>query len=220
MKQRINLGAYGWLHPHWLNTFYPEDLPEDWRLGYYSNEFNTVLVPASYWQGLHVDECEGWLDDVPPEFQFFIECHGRMLDRVSLAGFTETLKVLKPQLSGLVFLEGPQSSDTIKDQLSSLTEELGLDVFDVGSVHGRQRIWQPGCGLTDVTLEVSPYARYAFIEDDLTDLRASRARVEPFTMHLNDDDAASIEATMIVSHPRLQVSDLTKFRSVLEIMGH
>ena len=52
LKQMMNLGAYGWRHKHWSNTFYPEDLPvdadDDWRLAYYSNEFNAVLVPADY----------------------------------------------------------------------------------------------------------------------------------------------------------------------------
>lgn len=218
MKQTINLGAYGWLHPHWLNTFYPQDLPEDWRLGYYSNEFNTVLVPASYWQDLHVDVCEGWLDDVHPEFQFFIECNGSMFDMVSLADFTEAVQVLKPQLSGLVFLD-EQQPETVKGQLVSLSDELGLDIFAADRTPETQRIWQPDSSPADETSGISPGARFAFIEDNLTDLRASRARIEPFTMGLNDD-VDTIEATLIVRHPRLQASDLAKFRSLLEIMGH
>jgi len=52
LKQTINLGAYGWRHGRWSGTFYPDDLPmaddEDWRLAYYSNEFNAVMVPADY----------------------------------------------------------------------------------------------------------------------------------------------------------------------------
>ena len=83
MKQTINLGAFGWLHPHWINSYYPEDLPEDWRLGYYSNEFNTVLVPAVYWQDMRADVCEGWMDDVHQDFRFFVECNIRMFDDIS-----------------------------------------------------------------------------------------------------------------------------------------
>ena len=220
MKQTINLGAYGWLHAHWLNSFYPEDLPEDWRLGYYSNEFNTVMIPAYYWQDMHLGECEDCLDDVHPEFQFFIECHEQMFDRISLADLTESLKILKPQLSALVFLDGQHMSDTAKDQFSRVIDEVGVDVYGSEFCPNAKKIWRPECCSIDETLEMSQKPRFAFIEDDLTDLRASRARVEPFAKYLNDTEVDINEATMIVNHPQLQVSDLAKFRLVLEIMGH
>ena len=116
MKQNINIGAYGWRHSHWLNDFYPDDMPvageEDWRLAYYSNEFNTVLVPADYWQSqseqAQAVDCECWLDDVNDEFQFFVECHGGMFEHVSSDEMIKQLEILQPQLSALVFLEGKQ----------------------------------------------------------------------------------------------------------------
>ena len=40
----LRLGARGWRHAHWENDFYPDDLPPDWQLAYYANEFSTVLV--------------------------------------------------------------------------------------------------------------------------------------------------------------------------------
>ncbi len=59
---RILIGAHGWLHTAWQGGFYPDDLPEDWQLGYYSNEFPVVLMPAAYWQ--HPDtEIAVWLED-------------------------------------------------------------------------------------------------------------------------------------------------------------
>ena len=42
------IGACDWRYPRWVGDFYPDDLPEDWRLGYYGNEFPVVLVPADY----------------------------------------------------------------------------------------------------------------------------------------------------------------------------
>ena len=61
LKKTINPGAYGWRHKHWLESFYPEDLPvngsEDWRLSYYSNEFNTVMVPCDYWKSGESIDC-------------------------------------------------------------------------------------------------------------------------------------------------------------------
>lgn len=47
---RILIGASGWQYPSWSNeVFYPDDLPEDWYLSFYANEFPIVLVPESQW---------------------------------------------------------------------------------------------------------------------------------------------------------------------------
>ncbi len=41
---RVLLGSYGWNHPAWTETYYPGDMPEDWRLPYYANRFYTVVL--------------------------------------------------------------------------------------------------------------------------------------------------------------------------------
>ena len=43
----IIFGISGLAHPSLMNHFYPEDLPEDWRLDYYSNEFDALLCSDS-----------------------------------------------------------------------------------------------------------------------------------------------------------------------------
>lgn len=197
MKKTINLGAYGWRHAHWSGTFYPEDLPvddgEDWRLSYYSNEFNAVLVPASYWLDEQSADCVDWLDSVPENFQFFVECHASMLASISLVDLTRALKQLLPQLSALVFLDsGPSLPESL---FKPLLKSLDVDVISL----------------------VSGTENFALIEDDLTDLRSSRVRVEQFATQL---DINSEEATLIISHPQLQVANLSKFRAMLEIMGY
>lgn len=47
-QHRLLIGACDWRYPQWSGGFYPDDLPEDWRLAYYGNEFPVVLVPADY----------------------------------------------------------------------------------------------------------------------------------------------------------------------------
>lgn len=68
---RVVIGACGWKHPAWLNNFYDEDLPEDWLLGFYSNEFTVVYVPVSDW----VDEISlaDWAEDINGAFRFILE---------------------------------------------------------------------------------------------------------------------------------------------------
>jgi len=45
----LQVGTNGWEHDEWLGVFYPDDLPESWRLDYFSNAFNVVLVPQQAW---------------------------------------------------------------------------------------------------------------------------------------------------------------------------
>ena len=70
---RIHLFARDWDHAAWSDSFYPQDLPEDWRLTYYANEFPGVLVPAERWQAADEAELLDWVDDVHAGFRFFVE---------------------------------------------------------------------------------------------------------------------------------------------------
>jgi len=69
---RILIGANGWRHPAWQEQFYPDDLPDDWQLGYYSNEFPLVFMPASYWQDVR-QELPGWLEDSSDDLRMVCE---------------------------------------------------------------------------------------------------------------------------------------------------
>lgn len=70
---QLELGARGWRHAHWCATFYPDTLPPDWQLSYYSNEFRHVLVPAEELALADAPTVCGWCDDVNDEFQFWLE---------------------------------------------------------------------------------------------------------------------------------------------------
>ncbi|WP_198266275.1 hypothetical protein [sulfur-oxidizing endosymbiont of Gigantopelta aegis] len=46
-KCEFNFGIAGLDNPALLSDFYPDDLPEDWRFSYYSNEFHLLLISLS-----------------------------------------------------------------------------------------------------------------------------------------------------------------------------
>ena len=71
LKTDLLVGAIGWNNDLWQNGFYPEELPQDWRLGYYSNHLRAVLVPAEIWRDPDTD-AEQWLDDIYPEFRMVL----------------------------------------------------------------------------------------------------------------------------------------------------
>lgn len=77
-SHRVLIGACGWQHSAWLDDFYDEDLPEEWRLGFYSNEFPVVYVEAADWCSVQgtvnsaIDLSE-WPDEVSENFRFILE---------------------------------------------------------------------------------------------------------------------------------------------------
>ena len=75
---RVLMGSCGWKHNAWLNDFYSEDLPEDWQLGFYSNEFPVVYVPANDW--LDNEDLSEWTEDVADSFRFVLEISTDVLD--------------------------------------------------------------------------------------------------------------------------------------------
>jgi hypothetical protein len=95
----IFVAARGWSHSSWYGSFYPDDLPEDWQLSFYSNEFSAVVVPASEWVGLDYVELERWVEDVPEGFRFYLEIEALLTDWEQTAGL---LKPLGDQLGGIL----------------------------------------------------------------------------------------------------------------------
>ncbi|MES9872074.1 MAG: hypothetical protein ABW146_03105 [Candidatus Sedimenticola sp. 6PFRAG7] len=76
MAGNFVVGARGWEHEGWCGSFYPEDLPPEWRLTYYANEFRSVLLPADRWIDADEEVIGSWCDDVHEAFSFFLELPG------------------------------------------------------------------------------------------------------------------------------------------------
>ena len=99
---RVLMGACGWKHQAWLNDFYSEDLPEDWQLGFYSNEFPVVYVAAEDW--LETADFSEWTEDITDSFRFILEIPANVLNDEQLfdAALKKT-KILGEFCLGLVF---------------------------------------------------------------------------------------------------------------------
>lgn len=95
----LAIAAYGWSHSSWNGNFYPDDLPEDWHLSFYSNEFRAVVAPASAWSGFDPVEVERWMEDTPGEFTFYLEVDNLLMD---WGQFAEAISPLGSQLGGIL----------------------------------------------------------------------------------------------------------------------
>jgi hypothetical protein len=72
-ETRILLGSLGWSWPGWVDNFYPQDMPPEWRLAYYNTQFDCVFVPSVQWLGVANAELEQWREDTREQFLFLLE---------------------------------------------------------------------------------------------------------------------------------------------------
>ena len=70
---RVRIGTIGWLFDSWDRSYYPEDIPEEWKLGYYANELTAVVVPEEQWKLADPDQLEEMVEDVHEEFGFYFQ---------------------------------------------------------------------------------------------------------------------------------------------------
>lgn len=98
---RILIGANGWLHPEWEDMFYPDDLPEDWQLGFYSNEFPVVLLSADTWQRVKGEITE-WLEDCNDELGIVCEIPSSLLK----ASGKKSIASINQYINELIVLDG------------------------------------------------------------------------------------------------------------------
>ena len=81
------MGARGWEHDDWAGSFYPDDLPADWRLAYYNNFFTCCYLDYPAWGQQPETTLAQWLNDTLPGFRFVLETPARLsaADRARLA---------------------------------------------------------------------------------------------------------------------------------------
>lgn len=205
----MQIGAYGWLHPHWENDFYPEDMPKEWWLAYYSNEFNTVMVPADYWRTGEGFDCAQWLDDIHDDFRFYVECPQKILsDDEMFTLFLRQLDFLSSHLAG-VFLPEQMAVPVNVARLQKIAQLISLFSRTGVLALETKLVWLAEFSENKVS------AQLAIFEDNLSQLRLTRVNVEAFA----ENNAVGRAQDIIVKHETLSAADLMRFRSVLEIMG-
>jgi len=119
----ISIGARGWQHPGWCNSYYPEDLPSDWRLDFYANEFQQLLLPYAGWSQATAADVEQWLAATDSDFRWFAELPGLQVARSAL----DTLRALAGlggRLHGICVDDSTTDARTNADNAPELLAEL------------------------------------------------------------------------------------------------
>lgn len=69
----MDIGVWDWTSEAFADALYPADLPEAWRIGFYSGLFRCVVLPAALWREASAEDWAEWLDEVPENFGFYLE---------------------------------------------------------------------------------------------------------------------------------------------------
>lgn len=102
-EPRLLIGCRDWEQPAWEQTFYPDDLPADWRLTYYANQFRVVLVPAERLVASGVDPAQ-WCADTDEGFRFICESPPGLATASAAREFLERITPFGARCVGIRFL--------------------------------------------------------------------------------------------------------------------
>jgi hypothetical protein len=101
----LDIVTVGWELPGWEQSFYPDDLPLDWRLTYFANELSAVMVPSQSWGKASASQLRTWYEDVHEGFRFYLD---DPRPQAALAAPDLARDILGAKLGGLVLHEGAQ----------------------------------------------------------------------------------------------------------------
>lgn len=124
-KHTILIGAYGWLHDGWRGEFYPEDLPDEWQLGYYGNEYPVVLVPAGYWAG-GASAIAEWLAETDESPRFVCEWPGQVHDDPAVKELLALFSQLGDRMLGILLVLDGEPNESFLALASRLAQQYAL----------------------------------------------------------------------------------------------
>jgi uncharacterized protein YecE (DUF72 family) len=124
----ILVGTSGWSYKEWKGSFYPQKLPAEEMLRFYSTRFPTVEVNNSFYRIPSERVLAGWAEQVPEGFRFVLKASRRVThnnrlkdEDGSLAYFLRAVNPLGERLGPTLF----QLPPTFKKDVSRLQDFLG-----------------------------------------------------------------------------------------------
>jgi uncharacterized protein YecE (DUF72 family) len=126
---RLSVGTSGFSYKEWLGRFYPEKLPADRMLAFYSERFDTVEINNTFYRMPAETMLARWAAEVPPGFEFTLKAPRRITHEKRLreaesdvAEFCRRAATLGGRLGVLLF----QTPPFLKKDLARLRAFLDL----------------------------------------------------------------------------------------------
>jgi len=131
---QLYCGTSGFSFKEWKGPFYPEKLPANKMLSFYSGRLPTVEINNTFYRMPKADVLAGWASQVPESFRFAIKAPRRITHFKQLADcgeeagwFFKTLEALGSGL-GVVLFQLPPHSRVDVDKLEAFLELVPKEV--------------------------------------------------------------------------------------------
>ena len=201
MQQTIKVGVHDWSRFANDQSFYPEDLPEEWRLSYFANEFASACLRLTDTEDAeHLHElCE----DLPQAFEVSFVIHNSsqlatVIELVAEHGFT----------LGSLLLEATESDILLQiEQRKSLL--WGADYTGKGRYHQADAIWTPQHAHRISDLALLPQQ---------SDMRQYRFWIEQWLQQNVQPESGELE--LWLEGAEASYKTLHELRTLVEIMGY
>jgi len=109
-KGRLFVGTSGWVYKGWAGSFYPEGLSPRKHLEYYTRQFDTVEINATFYRLPIESGVKAWHDTAPPGFiyavkgsRFITQMKKLNVEPQSIAIFFERVGPLKEHLGPILW---------------------------------------------------------------------------------------------------------------------
>lgn len=195
----LALGAIEWRHENWQGNFYPDDLPEDWQLSYYSNEFQCVMLPESGWVPGSGYDCSDWLDEINESFRFYLCLPESVSDTDEQGLFIQAVHNLDGHVAGIVLPPGVAEQDWLVQAGVNISQLLAVTKTD------SYRCYQCSDQQHAIVL----------LDHSLQDMRSARQCLETA---LQGCAIGEVKACL-VDGSNVDSASLVQFRQVIELMG-
>lgn len=114
-KNEYRVGTSGWQYGHWKKIFYPENLKSSDWLGFYSKQFSTVEINATFYRDVRPSTFEKWYMVTPENFLFSVKMSRQIthfkklkVEKAHIDNFLQRISFLKEKL-GIVLIQLPPS---------------------------------------------------------------------------------------------------------------
>ncbi len=204
--ENIQIGIYGWHRADLVGQFYPEDLPSEWQLDYYSNAFRVVLVPQLEWMNWCEDDLHAIIEAVEAPFYFYFAVEND-LTAENLSQLTRIVGALKVQACGVVvWSEKPFEQ----------TEIVGLPVTLISTQYKL-----PGWSWQNKNLWMSGEP-LAYVSGLTTDAKEQVVLLKAFMQSLVQSGLVKKElsAPCIVGGDAIDMAQVTNLKVIGEFLGY
>jgi len=184
------IGAWGFDVDAWTPSFYPEELPADWRFAYYSNGLRALLLPAETLANVERTQVAEWIEDCDSEFRFIPELDETAIaqalagESAPLAAQHEKLAPLAERIAGwLLPVAGlcGATDDAVRQVLAALDDLPVCARGEAVPANGATRLASLGVGLVwnpAQSPEPLPGGRLLVVRTDVSTPAAQRAVLE------------------------------------------